>query len=114
MDWIITIPKTISWEDYVKELDAVKDFNQEMNYKLPFKPKELIAGDRCFVTWNGKVRGWMFITKVSRKDAFTCSTTGKEWPAGWYISRSGPFTYVEATDFLGFRGIRKYEKGSEL
>ena len=31
----ITVPKTIKWEQYEKEIDAVKDGEQEMNYRLP-------------------------------------------------------------------------------
>lgn len=55
-DWIITLPKTIKWEDYKKELDACRDGKTLMNYRLP---RRVYAeeGDRCFVTWFGIVRG---------------------------------------------------------
>ena len=42
----ITIPKTIKWEDYEKELKAVEDETQEMNYKIPTIPKGVSIGDR--------------------------------------------------------------------
>lgn len=108
MDWIITVPKTTPWEEYQQELDAVSDGSCTMNYRVPYKPKEMKAGDRCFVTWNGKVRGWMKITDIWNSDGFTCTTTGKVWPAGWYVSRSGKFNVTDGPLYPGFRGYRKY------
>lgn len=108
MNWIITVPKTIQWSDYEKELEAVRDFGQVMNYRLPFLPKEMSIGDRCYVTWNGKVRGWMLITGIKKSDGFICTTTYKQWPEGFYMERSGPFHKVPETPFPGFRGIRKF------
>ena len=37
-DIIITLPSNIEWSDYEKELDAVKDESQIMNFKVPFLP----------------------------------------------------------------------------
>ena len=34
----ITIPKSIKWEDYRKELDAVKDWSQEMKFQSTISP----------------------------------------------------------------------------
>ena len=108
MDWIITLPKTIQWSDYEQELQTVRDFSQVMNYRLPFRPKEMTIGDKCFVTWDGKVRGWMLITGIKETDGYICTTTYKDWPAGTYMERSGPFHSTENTPFPGFRGIRKF------
>ena len=41
----ITVPKTIKWEQYEKEIDAVRDGEQEMNYRLPTLPKDTEVGD---------------------------------------------------------------------
>jgi hypothetical protein len=40
----ITIPKTIKWEDYEKELKTVEDESQEMNYRIPTIPKDVKVG----------------------------------------------------------------------
>jgi len=109
MDWLITIPKTVSWDDYKRELAAVADGSMVMNYKTRYFPKEMTKGDRCFVLWNGKVRGWMKIVDLRESDTeWTCQTTGARWPAGKYIQRSGPFHEVIGEEMTGFRGIRRY------
>ena len=116
MDWIITLPKSISWTDYQRELDAVKDFTAVMNYRLPFRAG-VKRGDRCFLVWRGYVRGWMRVTADlnSCQQGFVCGITHKEWPAGFYIHRSGPFHYTEPLKMSGFRGIKKAQKDvSEL
>lgn len=108
-DWVVTIPKTIPWKDYQAELAAVADHSQVMNYRTRFFPKGMVAGDRCYLVHDGRVRGWMGI--VGLVDAvlpWRCTTTGKTWPAGKYIQRSGPFHKVDGPDMVGFRGVRKY------
>lgn len=105
----ITVPKTIKWEQYEKEIDAVRDGEQEMNYRLPTLPKDTEVGDRCYVCYNGQLIGWMEITGISKRDGFECSTTGKDWGDGNYISRSGEFHYlknpVPMKGFMGYRYI---------
>jgi len=109
MDWVITIPKTTNWDDYTKELKTVENGNHVMNYKVSFFPKSMKVGDRCFVVWNGKVRGWMNIVGlVEYNDNWRCSTTGTVWSRGKYIRRSGKFHEVDGPEMIGFRGIRKY------
>lgn len=108
MNWIITLPKTIPWETYQRELEIVRDGSQVMNYKLPYCPKEMKIGDCCYVTWNGRVRGWMKIVGIGEREGFTCTTTGTHYPPGWYMQRSGEFHVVDGPDYPGFRGIRKF------
>lgn len=111
-NWIITIPKTITWEDYQKELDAVADGTQSMFYKLPYKPREMKPGDRCYITWWNYVRGYMVIKSIEHR-SFTCTTTGKEWPIAWYVERTGEFVCDGGVIKRGFRGIRRYEPETE-
>lgn len=111
--WAITIPKTIKWEDYQKELDAVADRRSVLNYKTRYFPKEMKRGDVCYVVWNGKVRGWMSIVgMVEYPEGFVCETTGKRWEAGKYIQRSGRFYDWEdfGPELKGFRGIKKVDE----
>lgn len=109
MDWVVTIPQKVEWEVYRQEIAAVADFQAEMMYRVPFKPKAL-PGDRCYVVWRGKVRGWMSVVNVlSKPDGFKCSTTGMGWPPGHYICRSGPFHEVDGPAMKGFQGIRRFD-----
>lgn len=109
MDWILTVPKTISWSDYERELNTVENGSSVMNYRVRFLPKDMHLGDRCYVVWNGRVRGWMEIVGLLEKpDLWRCTTTGRIWPAGNYIQRSGPFHPVDGPEYPGFRGVRKY------
>jgi len=106
--WVITVPKTILWEHYEKELEAVHDRSQVMSYRLPYKCLAQ-PGDRCYVVWNGRVRGWMEVTEMAHKPGFVCSTTGRVFAQGWYLVRSGPFHSVGGPAMRGFQGIRRYD-----
>lgn len=102
---IITLPKSVSWEDYELELAEAAN-GAVMNYKLSAFPK-IKKGDRCYVCHDGAVKGFMLITGFSEK-SFTCTTTGKHWN-GKFIERSGSFQPVEfekpMKGFMGFRYI---------
>lgn len=111
-DWIITLPQTVEWADYERELEAVADRTGVLNYRVHRPPKDLRPGDRCFVTWRGRVRGWMEVTGVAfHPEGFTCETTGAFWRPGHYIQRSGEFHSVNGPDVPGFRGVRTYAHG---
>ena len=79
---LITIPKTIKWEDYKKELETVKDGNQEMSFRVSSKPTKVKPGDRCYLCHNGFIKGWMIISNIEYRNAFDCSTTVKNWDEG--------------------------------
>jgi hypothetical protein len=108
--WIITIPKTVRWENYQQELNAAQDGRTLLNYRTRYFPKEMRVGDRCYVVWNGQVRGWMEIVGlVDAPTEWQCTTTGARWPAGKYIQRSGPFHGVDGPAMTGFRGVRGFD-----
>lgn len=73
-DIIITIPKSISWNDYSRELDAASN-GSILNFKVPFFPKTSI-GNKCYVLHDGFIKGYHIISGLSEKD-FNCTTTGK-------------------------------------
>lgn len=102
-DIIITLPKTISWEEYLEELNLVKDYSNVLNFKVNQFPKIKI-GSKCYLVHKGFIIGWMEIVGLSEKN-FTCSTTGKKW-LGKFIERSGPFNYIEPIAMKGFQGFR--------
>ena len=105
----ITVPKSIKWEEYEKEIEAVEDGEQEMNYRLPTVPNDVEVGDRFYVCYCNNIIGWMEITGIGKKDGFNCSTTGRKWDDGNYISRSGEFHYLKTPvpmkSFMGYRYI---------
>lgn len=112
-DWIITVPKTVSWEDYERELTAVLDRTSVLNYRVHRVPKALRIGDRCYVVWQGRVRGWMEIVGIAdHADGFVCQTTGAYWRPGVYIQRAGDFHPVAGPEMTGFQGIRSYNAPS--
>lgn len=102
-DIIITLPKTTSWTEYEKELAVAKD-GGKMSFRLPIMPKVNI-GNKCYLVHNGNVIGWMKIIGI-HKGPFTCSTTGKEWPVGNYVERSGEFHKITPIPMKGFQGFR--------
>ena len=107
-DWIVTLPKHYSWEEYKAELSVVADGSQTMYFRVLHFPKKMTVGDRCFLTWNGYVRGWMLITSLVNSEQWRCTTTGVIWPAGKYIGRSGAFHPVDGPEFKGFQGVRRF------
>ena len=114
MNVIITIPKSIKWEDYLKEIKTVENGTQEMNYKVPTCPKDVNPGDKCYLVYDGYIRGWMTISNVGKKNEFNCTTTGSYWKEGYYISRTGKFHYLKnPIPMKGFMGYRKTELNVE-
>jgi hypothetical protein len=106
MDIIVTIPKSIQWKDYEKELKAVENYKQVMNFKVNNFPKTK-PGNKCYLLYNGAIIGWMKIVGMSEKN-FNCTTTGKNW-SGKFIERSGPFHKIEPIPMKGFQGFRYFK-----
>ena len=102
-DIIVTIPKSISWQEYTKELNAVKDGSKVLNFKTANFPQTKV-GNKCYLIHDGEVKGWMKIVGLV-EDSFACDVTGKKW-AGKFIQRSGPFHYINPIEMKGFQGFR--------
>jgi hypothetical protein len=102
-DIIITIPKTINWEEYEKELKKVEDYTHVMSFKVSNFPKTRI-GNKCYLVYDGNIIGWMKIVGLEEYE-FTCNTTGKNYD-GKFIQRSGPFNKIEPIPMKGFQGFR--------
>lgn len=104
-DWrdiVITLPKSVKWSDYEKELEAAAR-GEVMNFRVSNFP-HTGKGRRCYVVHDGRVRGWMEITGMTDKQ-FTCSTTGRKWH-GKFVERSGKFHPVDGPAMRGFQGFR--------
>ena len=106
---IITLPKSVKWDDYEKELDAVKDYEQVMNYKVSSIPKDIDQIKRCYLVHDGFIKGWQEVVGHEKGKTFNCTTTGKNW-SGNFIQRSGPFHYlIKPIPMKGFMGWRYCE-----
>lgn len=106
-DIVVTLPATVKWEDYEKELEQVITGEIRLNFKVPNFPKETGVGCKCYVVHKGFVRGWMEIVGF-RDDDFLCEFTGKYWD-GKFIERSGEFHYLlEPIPMKGFQGFRYF------
>jgi len=103
---LITLPSSIEWKDYERELEAVKDESQVMNFKVPFLPKNTHHIKRVYIVHKGNIVGWMKFVGTSDKP-FKCTTTDREWN-GKFIQRTGEFHYIDQIPYKGFQGFRYY------
>lgn len=105
---IVTIPSSIEWKEYEKELRKVANYKHVLNFKVHNFPTGVHKGDKCYIVYNDFVKGWMEIVGFEEKE-FTCSTTHKKWK-GKFIERSGPFHYLQETiPYKGFQGFRYFD-----
>jgi hypothetical protein len=117
-DIIVTVPKSVKWEDYQKELQDVEEKGLDLNYKVFHLPKGIIFNQsKCYITYNGVIKGWMIITGF-KHFGFKCQTTGKDWD-GNFIVRSGKFHSLESEEsmsiaYKGFQGFRYFSLGQYL
>ena len=105
-DIIITIPKSIKWEEYQKELDAAEN-GQILNFKVNHFPKTC-NGCKCYICYNGEIIGYHIISGMSEK-IFNCTTTNKEWKEK-FIERTGKFHKINPITYKGFRGFRYFKE----
>ncbi|MFW6233307.1 MAG: hypothetical protein ACOC3Z_01445 [Nanoarchaeota archaeon] len=112
MDIIITLPSSIRWEEYEKELNWVKDGKNVLNFKVNHFPKLAKVGDKCYLNYKGNIIGWMYITGLSEKE-FTCDVTGKVWK-GKFIERSGKFNKIKPLPMKGFQGFRYFNLNENI
>ena len=107
-DIAITLPATIVWNDYQKELNLVRDYKHVLNFKVPNFPVNSGKGSKCYLNYKGNLIGWMEIVDFSEEE-FTCKVSGRKWK-GKFIQRSGPFHSIDPIPMKGFRGF-KYMDG---
>jgi len=114
---MITVPKDRVGE-LLYEIDRAKTTGEWKRFRLSRHIRSPKDGDRVYVVYNGKIRGYMPVIGLEWNDGFTCSTTGNEWDAGQYLLCK----LAEYTELLlgieckGFQGIRRvdYDKYPKL
>jgi hypothetical protein len=110
MDIIITIPKTVNWDEYLQEIKTVASGEQTMYFKVPNLPVKTNVGDRCYLCYCNRIIGYMRINFLGYipKPGFTCTTTGAYWSEGRYIGRTGSIFWADEQqmDYKGFQGFR--------
>jgi hypothetical protein len=106
-DIIITIPKKIKWNDYLKELDDAKNKNLVLNFKVSNFPKNTNVGNKCYVVYDGIIKGFSYISGFEEKE-FKCESTGKKWK-GKFIQRKPDFHKINPIEYKGFQGYRYFK-----
>lgn len=104
---LITLPSSIKWEDYEKELKNVEDESQVMNFKVPFLPKNIDNIKRVYLVYKGNIVGWQKFVGTSEQP-FKCTTTDKGWE-GKFLQRTRPFYKIDPIPYKGFQGFRYFD-----
>lgn len=112
-DWLVTLPKTINWTAWSSEINHARTVGAYAHFRIPGTYKNgPIGGDRCFIVYDGAIRGWMPIVGVSHfQHGFVCSATGIPWSPGYYLTRLPQFNAIKGWHPMkGFRGLRKMKE----
>ena len=114
MDLLITIPKIITWGEWRDEYWDTIYHGRTLNHLISTSfyrlPRACLGSndDRVYVVHSGFIRGYHRLQDIRFLDAFTCQTTLKDWLAGYYLVRSGPFypiTPIPHKEFQGWRYV---------
>lgn len=107
MNIVVTLPKSIKWTDFEKELAVIADESHQKNWKVTHFPTNTKSGDRLYVVYNGYIRGWLKITAFQNLD-FVCMITNNRM-VGKFVSCSGPFRELKPLRKMqGFQGWRYF------
>jgi len=114
MDISINVPKRLA-DEWIKENKTAVKNKLELLYRIPYCPKNVKRGDRCYVIINKKIVGYHIIKNVAWINGFICEVTNKKWPTGYYLIRKAE-TWVELKEPIktnphrGFRYLDKQTK----
>jgi hypothetical protein len=115
MDLLITWPKKRSFESYLKVLAYAAERGEVINFRIARLPKLGFLdwsgrNKRCYVVYDGAVRGYNEILDLLHLDADEVSGYyGESWGAGNYIVRDPLWYPVEPVPHRGFQGWHYYE-----
>lgn len=95
------------FETFVKNVAESAEKGKDFLLPVVRPPRGLVNGAKCYVTCDGKTRGWVEYVGVLALDEHRQSVFGKKHPAGWYVVLHGPFVEMDhevpMRKFSGFR-----------
>lgn len=105
-DWVVTVPKDFPQATWDIEIAQVNAGTHDKNFKVGPHSK-VKPGDRVFITYQGKVRGWFPVKGIRHQFAFQCDASGDDFAPGTYAQLGGPYTEIDGPEMKGFQGIRR-------
>ena len=114
MDIVVTTPKSHMKEAAAEAFDARAAIRRgerpQYFRRFPMRcyPISLGRGERVYYVEDGHVRGFAVVVAMAASPAgWTCSTTGRIWPAGWYVFMDAKsWRWIEPVPMKGFQGFR--------
>ncbi len=108
-DLVITWPKTRPLDSYLEECEKAAEAGFVVNYRVANRP-DVEIGDRCYVVYDGAVRGWQVIYGCWWRDDVTDPTTGRLMKPGYYVVRDPAWNPIEPIPMKGFQGFRYFRE----
>lgn len=108
-NWMITVPRTLAG-DFLREVEDGKREPLTKRFRVPPHIKNVQTGDRMYVVFDGRVRGYMTVLWNYVVDDYAeCRTTGRRLSPGRYIGCdiSGYVPIENGETMKGFRGIKR-------
>lgn len=108
MNVIVTWPKDRELKSYIAELAKARYEGLEINFRVASAPKRLNPGDRCYMLYDGLIRGWNTVVGVRERSDVIDPVTGSQMESGIYIVRD-PLYYPwldPPNRMRGFQGFR--------
>jgi hypothetical protein len=114
---MITVPANKVGE-FLYEIDRAKTTGEWKRFRLSRHIRSPKDGDRAYVVYDGKIRGYMPIIGLEWNDGFICTTTGIKWAEGQYLlcKMAEYKELLISIECKGFQGIRRvdFEKFPKL
>jgi hypothetical protein len=121
MDVVITVPKSFGWENWIAEGDPAGSSRWsglEWHFYLSNRRPKIDPGERVYVVFNGKLRGYAPLVKIDEDDMRAGALEPYGPPRYRYaLVRHGDAVAVTIPrTILGFRGFRYrfWEYGEEV
>jgi hypothetical protein len=107
MDIVLTWPKKVPYAEYVRELDRAAREDKSILFKVPTLPIKARIGDRCYMVYDGRLRGWSVILYFDDEAQPDGVRPGDTWEKGKYIVRSPVWHELQDLPLVrGFQGFR--------
>lgn len=97
MDVVVTVPKSFGLETWIAEGDAAGEpwSGEEWGFYLGGNPPKIDPGERVYIVYNGKLRGYAPLVRIQHTDR------------GYALIRHGDAVAVTIDErIIGFRGFR--------